>query len=210
MILIGITGGIGSGKSVVAQLFALYGIPVYDSDSNAKRLMAQSPEIRESLTAIFGNGIYPGGTLDREALAKIIFADEEARQTVNAIVHPVVCKDFMLWADALSATRPMVAVESAILYECGLDEYVDLTVAVTAPDDVRIARACRRDGTDAEHIRGRMAAQIDQKRIAEMSDFHITNDGRQMLIPQVERIIERIRRYGKQRDRAARLGAYRL
>ena len=123
MILIGITGGIGSGKSVVAQLFALYGIPVYDSDSNAKRLMAQSPEIRESLTAIFGNGIYPGGTLDREALAKIIFADEEARQTVNAIVHPVVCKDFMLWADALSATHPMVAVESAILYECGLDEY---------------------------------------------------------------------------------------
>lgn len=210
MILIGITGGIGSGKSVVAQLFDLYGIPVYDSDRNAKRLMANSKEIRDSLTAIFGETIYKGETLDRDALANIIFADESARQTVNAIVHPVVCKDFMLWADSLASTHSMVAVESAILYECGLDEYVDLIVAVTAPDDVRIARACRRDRTDEQHIRERMTAQIDQQRIAEMSDFHITNDGQQMLIPQVERIIETIKHHGKQRYRAARLGADRV
>lgn len=161
MIKLAITGGIGSGKSYVArQMSRLLGIPVYDSDSNAKRLNEESPRIRQGLAAMVGADVYDaGGHLDKARLAAFLFASEDNARRVNALVHPVVREDFLRWADR--QTAPVVAIETALLAESGIDKVVDKVIRVDAPMETRIRRAMQRDGTTREQVLARMARQTE-------------------------------------------------
>lgn len=184
MIKVGITGGIGSGKSTVCRLFAARGVAVYDSDAAAKRLMAGP--LREAVEARFGQESYRDGVLDRRYLADIVFRDREALQALDAIVHPAIMRDFEAWASEQQGDY--VVLESAILFEAGLEKSVDLTVAVLAPEKLRIERTCRRDGTDAESVRRRIAAQMSDDELHARADYMIVNILEEELAPVVEQL----------------------
>ncbi len=170
---VGITGGIGSGKSTVCRLFAQRGIAVYDSDSEAKRLMADDADLRSAVIARFGADTYPDGVLDRARLAACVFSDARALADLNALVHPVVIRDFAAWAERQEG--PYVILESAILFEAGLQGSVDRSIAVLAPVELRIQRACRRDGCDEARIRERVAAQMTDDDLCRLADYTMVN-----------------------------------
>lgn len=196
MIKVGITGGIGSGKSTVCRLFAARGVAVYDSDDAAKRLMAGP--LREAVEARFGQESYRDGVLDRRYLADIVFCDREALQALDAIVHPAVMRDFEAWASEQQGDY--VVLESAILFEAGLEKSVDLTVAVLAPEKLRIERTCRRDGTDAESVRRRIAAQMSDDELHARADYTIVNILEEELAPVVEQLDRLFRRQAANHD----------
>lgn len=158
---IGITGGIGSGKSVVARWLRSNGFAVYDTDAQARRLMNESAEIRSALTDRFGPETYSEQGLNRSLLAEKVFNDADARAFVNAVVHPAVSADFMSWSYAREAE--IVFVESAILYECNLKDLVNDVIYVDAPLELRIARTMHRDGASREEVERRIRAQQDHK-----------------------------------------------
>ncbi len=170
---VGITGGIGSGKSTVCRLFAQRGIAVYDSDSEAKRLMADDADLRSAVIARFGADTYPDGVLDRARLAACVFSDARVLADLNALVHPVVIRDFAAWAERQEG--PYVILESAILFEAGLQGSVDRSIAVLAPVELRIQRACRRDGCDEARIRERIAAQMTDDDLCRLADYTMVN-----------------------------------
>ena len=158
MYKVGITGGIGSGKSTVCRLFEQSGIAVYDSDARAKALMAEDAKLREQLVEAFGAECYNEQGLDRAYLAGRVFGDEAELQRLNGIVHPAVKEDFRRWADAQRGAY--VVLESAILFESGFDTQVDTTLAVMAPMEERLRRTVERDGVDREAVRRRMEHQL--------------------------------------------------
>ena len=170
---VGITGGIGSGKSTVCRLFAQRGIAVYDSDSEAKRLMSDDADLRSAVIARFGADTYPDGRLDRSRLAACAFSDTRALADLNALVHPVVIRDFEAWAGLQEG--PYVILESALLFESGLQGAVDRSIAVLAPAVLRIQRACRRDGCDEARIRERVAAQMTDDDLCRLADYTMVN-----------------------------------
>lgn len=179
---IGITGGIGSGKSYIADILRHeYGIPVYDCDREAKRLNVESATIREGLVSTVGEQVYNSdGSLNRQHLAAYLFNNKDNAARINAIIHPVVADDFQGWANGKSKgndATAIVAMESAILFESGFDRLVDSTIAVVAPTELCIERACRRDNADAEAIRRRIAMQMTNDERMRLADFTITNDG---------------------------------
>ena len=173
MMKVGITGGIGSGKSTVCRLFAQKGIAVYDSDAAAKRLMQEDGALRRQLAGRFGEGTFRDGVLDRAYLAGIVFADPQALADLNALVHPVVMRDFDAWAARQEGSY--VILESAILFEAGLEGCVDKTVAVLAPRELRIERTCRRDGCGADQVVRRIAAQLDDDALSARADYVVVN-----------------------------------
>ena len=158
MYKVGITGGIGSGKSTVCRLFEQNGIAVYDSDARAKALMAEDAKLREQLVEAFGAECYNEQGLDRAYLAGRVFGDEAELQRLNGIVHPAVKEDFRRWADAQRGAY--VVLESAILFESGFDTEVNTTLAVMAPMEERLRRTVERDGVDREAVRRRMEHQL--------------------------------------------------
>lgn len=188
---LGITGGIGSGKSYVSHILtSQYGIPVYDCDTEAKRLNEESPIIRQALRQLVGEDVYDSqGHLHRATLAGYLFQDTEHQQAVNAIIHPVVRQDFHQWCQRQDS--PLVALESAILHESGFSDLADTILTVTAPPELRIQRAIQRDGTTAEQVERRIRLQMpDEERIAK-SHYVIHNDG-QPLQPQIEELLSQI------------------
>lgn len=187
-IKIGITGGIGSGKSVVSRLLGVMGIPVYDSDSETKRLMASDGVIRKELQALVGEEVYAGGVLNRPLLASYLFANSENARRVNGIIHPRVKEDFRQWVQRHSAC-PIVGIESAILVEAGFANEVDSIVMVYAPEEVRIARVVRRDASSRELIEKRIRSQMNDEEKRRYADFVIANDDATPLIPQVLELI---------------------
>lgn len=191
MVKIGITGGIGSGKSYVSRLLTEhYGIPVYNTDSEAKRLMLSDEGIRRRLTALLGKEVYKSdGTLNKPLLANYLFADSCHAGQINAIVHPQVKADFLKWADRQTGCE-VVALESAILFESGFDNIVDKVVMVYAPVELRIRRVMLRDDTTEEKIRQRIVAQMDDKAKQDRSDFIIFNDGSRPLNLQLDDLQE--------------------
>lgn len=191
MMKVGITGGIGSGKSTVCRLFRERGIPVYDSDAEAKRLMQEDAALRQRIAARFGAETYRDGRLDRARLAERVFGDAEELSALNALVHPAVMADFARWSDSQQA--PYVVLESAILFEAGLEHAVQSTVAVLAPEALRIERTCRRDGTDAEAVRRRIAAQMDDDTRSRRADVSIVNIFEEDLAPAVAELDRRFR-----------------
>lgn len=173
MYKIGITGGIGSGKSTVCRMFAELGIAVYDSDGEAKRLMRESAQLREAICREFGAQSYDGGELNRSYLASCIFGDDDARRRLNALVHPAVMEDFAAWAER--QTSDYVILESAILFEAGLESHVDRTIAVMSPEPLRLQRAMARDGVDEQSVRSRMACQLSDDEMRSRADWAMIN-----------------------------------
>lgn len=188
MIKIGITGGIGSGKSVVATLLRLYGIPVYIADEESKRLTSSSPVIRRALVDLVGESVYGAdGQLDKPRLANFIFGHPARLARVNAIIHPEVNRDFLAWCERQE--KAFCAIESAILFESGFDRIVDVRLMVLAPLEVRLRRAIARDQASREALERRIKSQMADEEKARRSDYVIRNDDRQALIPQVENFI---------------------
>lgn len=186
MYKVGITGGIGSGKSSVCALLADYGVAVYDSDSEAKRLMECNAELRDALQEAFGNECYTESGLNRAYLASRVFGDEEQLQRLNSIVHPAVRADFAAWAERQSA--PYVVLESAILFESGFDGEVDATLAVVAPLEERIRRTMERDDADRESVMRRIGHQLSDDELHRLSDRTIVNIRREYLESDVEQL----------------------
>ena len=183
---IGLTGGIGSGKTTVCMIFKTLGVPVYDADTQAKQLMNTDPELKTLLQEYFGNDIYRNGMLDRRRLADIIFNDRTALEKVNSWVHPAVARDFEQWCTR--QTSPYVLEEAAIIFESNIAHRFEKTILVTAPDTVRIERVCARDHVSPEMVRERMAHQWSEEKKITMADYVIYNDDMQLLTPQVMKI----------------------
>lgn len=201
MMKVGITGGIGSGKSTVCRLFARRGVAVYDSDSEAKRLMTESVELRRRIAERFGAEAYAAdGGLNRSWLAARVFTDPQALADLNAMVHPAVMADFAAWAERQSGDY--VVLESAILFEAGLEHAVDRTVAVLAPLELRLERTCRRDGCDREAVRRRMAAQMDDDTLCARADYTVVNIREEDLEPTVAELDRRFKLEARHRHEA--------
>lgn len=175
MIKVAITGGIGSGKSTLCQAFSTAGVPIYFADKEAKRLMSESEALRRSIIEAFGEQSYDGEILNREYLAERVFGDAQNLAQLNSIVHPAVLRDFEMWAQMHSEQHPYVIMESAILFESGFDSKVDLTVAVLAPEELRVMRVVNRDGVSVEQVRSRMAAQLSEEELAERANYTVVN-----------------------------------
>ena len=186
MMKVGITGGIGSGKSTVCRLFAQKGIAVYDSDAAAKRLMQEDGALRRQLAGRFGEGTFRNGVLDRAYLAGIVFADPQALADLNALVHPVVMRDFDAWAARQEGSY--VSLESASLCEAGREGCGDKTGAVLAPRELRIERTCRRDGCGADQVVRRIAAQLDDDALSARADYVVVNIFEEDLEPAVVKL----------------------
>lgn len=191
MIKIGITGGIGSGKSVVASLLNLYGVPVYVADTESKILTATSPVIREKLIALFGKELYTDEGLDKRLLASNIFGNPECLKQVNAIIHPEVNRHFSEWTK--SQSTEFCAIESAILFESGFNNTVDKSLMIYAPLELRIRRALQRDKVSREEILSRINSQLPDETKKDRSDYVIHNDDKQALLPQVEKFLTSLR-----------------
>lgn len=187
-IRIGITGGIGSGKSVLSRILLCAGVPVYDCDTEAKRIMNDNAEVRKLLVQHFGKECYtPDMQLDRKYLAGCIFGNVENLRLVNSIVHPRVKDDFLLWCNTVKS--PVVAMESAILFESGFSGAVDFIVCVYADKEVCIARACKRSSLSREEVVRRIDKQSSTETIIEQSDFSICNNPDTPLLPQFEKMM---------------------
>ena len=190
---LGITGGIGSGKSGVSRLLRVMGIPVYDTDAEARRLMQSSPAIRSALVALVGPEVYSAdGTLQRQRLAEYMFGNPDRVTAVNAIVPPVVRADFRQWALSFEETD-VVAVESAILIEAGMEADVDAVAVVIAPEEERVARAVARDGATPQQIKARMANQLSDNDRLPHARFVIRNAEADAITPQVVAMVDEIR-----------------
>ena len=182
MLRVGLTGGIGSGKSLIARILRILEVPVFEADVEAKKLMEQDPELIGSIKGRFGDHIYSGGKLDRKSLASVVFKDPAALKELNAIVHPVVRKAFSNWADRQNA--PYVVMEAAILAETGGHSAFDRIIVVSAPEELRIQRVMQRDGVEEEAVRSRMKNQATEEERLAIADHVIVNDGKQMVLPQ--------------------------
>lgn len=190
MYKVGLTGGIGSGKSKVAELLRDKGIAVYDSDTRAKELMANNTALREALIETFGTECYTSEGLNRPWLAQRVFSNAEELKRLNAIVHPAVMRDFAAWASEQSGEY--VVMESAILLEASLESHVDVVVAVMAPKELRLERAMRRDGATREQIEARMENQITDEERTERSKYAIVNIALDDLEEDVEQLHRRL------------------
>ena len=183
MFRVGVTGGIGSGKSLVCSIFRNLDVAVYDADLEARRIMEQDPGIERELLGRFGKNVFRDGKLDRRYLAEKIFSDEDARGFVNRLIHPRVWADFANWAERQAGSY--VVEEAALLFESGAWKVLDLNILVTAGKEIRIGRITARDGLDREEVLARMASQVDPSEAVRMADFEIRNGGKEFLIPQV-------------------------
>ena len=172
-----LTGGIGAGKSYVCSLLREKGIEIYDTDNAAKRLIAQSPEIRRQLKELIGG-------LDKQTIAAFLLKSEENKLAINSIVHPAVIKDFL--------DSGYEWMECAIIYEAHLEQYVDKVIAVTAPREVRKERIMARDGITRKEAEQWIDAQYPQEKVAERADFVIINDGNKDLQKQIEELWQRL------------------
>ena len=186
MYKIGITGGIGSGKSTVCALLREYGVAVYDSDAEAKRLMAESEALRQALIEAFGEECYNAEGLDRKYLASQVFGRDEALQRLNAIVHPAVREDFRAWAGHQKGSY--VVLESAILFEAGFESEVDATLAVLAPLEERLRCTMERDGVEREQVLSRIKHQMSDDELHARADRTIVNLRREYLESDVEQL----------------------
>lgn len=183
MLKIGLTGGIGSGKSTVAKIFEVLGIPVYYADTEAKRLMNSNEKIKESLRQHFGEATYKNEDLDRKYLADIVFNNPEKLELLNALIHPVTIKDAEEWMQRQAA--PYSIKEAALLFESGAAENLDFVIGVYAPQALRIKRVMKRDNLAQDEIVKRINRQVNEEMKMKLCDFVITNNEQELLIPQV-------------------------
>ncbi|WP_321426138.1 dephospho-CoA kinase [uncultured Bacteroides sp.] len=184
-IKIGLTGGIGCGKSVVSRLFGIMGVPVYNADNEAKRITSGNNEIRQQLIHLLGEDVFVNGELNKALLATYLFSDPEHAEIVNGIIHPKVKDDFISWASKHNDC-PVIAIESAILIEAGFSDAVDKIVMVYAPLELRLERLILRDSTSSkEQILKRIQSQMDDEEKKSLAHFVVVNDEEMPVIPQI-------------------------
>lgn len=186
MIKIGITGGIGSGKTTVCRVFEILGIPVFYSDTVAREIMTSDPVLVQEMTAAFGTESYvPAGSLNTKYIAGIVFNDTTALNRLNSIVHPAVFRAFDAWLLKVPSHTPYVLKEAALLYESGSYKSCDRTVLVTAPQEIKLGRVMLRDQFSREQVQARMDKQMNDEEKIKLADAILVNDGIHPVIPQV-------------------------
>ena len=190
MLKIGITGGIGSGKSTVARVFEVLGIPVYYADEAAKHLMNEDEALKEKIKTSFGEDAYKEDKLDRKFLSSIVFNNPEKLALLNALVHPATLADAARWMQKQST--PYSIKEAALIFESGAQEQLDYVIGVTAPAPLRIQRTMQRDGLTREEVIARIDKQMDETIKMKLCNFVIKNDEQQMLLPQVIAVHEKL------------------
>ena len=187
---IGITGGIGSGKSTVAKIFEVIGIPVYYADTEAKRIMNENDSLKQQISEHFGKDIYASGKLDRHKLASLVFNAPEKLALLNSLVHPVTIRDGEEWMHRQST--PYAIKEAALIFESGVQQYLDYVIGVSAPAPLRIQRTMKRDNSTREEVIARMNKQIDETIKMRLCDFIIFNDEQKAVLPQVLALHEKL------------------
>ena len=189
-IRIGLTGGIGSGKTFVGVLFSKLGIPVFNADFEAKRCMVENKLLKKEIQYIFGNEVYRDGLLQNDILAEIVFNDKQKLEELNKLVHPVVKQNFGNWCSVKNSQ--IVIKETAILFESDSHLGLDKVICVSASENVRIGRVIKRDNISRRQIIARMERQMPQNQKEKLSDFVILNHDKELLLPQIIRIITQI------------------
>ena len=183
MLRIGITGGIGSGKSTVARIFQVLGIPVYIADDAAKRLMNDDVALKENIIEAFGKEAYSTGILNRKFLAAQIFNNPKKIELLNSLVHPVTIRDAAAWMQKQNA--PYLIKEAALIFESGSNQFLDKVIGVKSPLKLRVERTMKRNNLTAKEVEARIKWQMDEEKKLTLCDYIIVNDEQQMLIPQV-------------------------
>ncbi|HEV8270076.1 MAG TPA: dephospho-CoA kinase [Chitinophagaceae bacterium] len=194
---VGLTGGIGSGKSTVAQIFEVLGIPVYYADIAAKKLMNENAELRSAIANIFGKGAYSNNILDRKYISSIVFSDPAKLKALNSLVHPATKKDGEAWMQ--QQTSPYAIHEAALIFEAKVSERLDQVIGVSSPLELRIKRAMERDKVNRDEILKRMDQQLDEELKMSRCDFVLINDEHHLLIPQVLDLHEKLIALSKQK-----------
>ena len=187
---VGLTGGIGSGKSTVAQIFEVFGIPVYYADIEAKKLMNENKELKQAIIENFGKEAYANEILNRKYISSIVFSDPKKLEFLNSIVHPATMKDGENWMDR--QTTPYAIHEAALIFEANVFDRLDYVIGVSSPAELRIKRAMERDNVTREEIVKRMTKQLDEEIKMSKCDFLIINDEQQLLIPQVMELHQKL------------------
>ncbi len=183
MLKIGLTGGIGSGKTTVAQIFEVLGIPVYYADKEAKRLMTSNHQLKLELIKSFGAEIYENGKLKSALLASIVFTDSQKLNLLNSLVHPATLLDAKEWME--KQTTPYSIKEAALIFEAGASEKLDFIIGVSAPEHIRIKRVMERDGISKEDVEKRLSNQLDENEKIKRCHFVVVNDEKELLTPQI-------------------------
>lgn len=189
-LLVGLTGGIGSGKTTVAKVFETLGVPVYYADDAAKKLMNEDDDLRKKIITHFGNEVYENGQLKKEILGAIVFNDAEKLKLLNSLVHPATIAHANQWHKL--QTSPYVIKEAALLFESDAWKNIDYSIGVKAPENLRLQRAMQRDNQTAENIQARMQKQMNEDEKMKRCDFILTNDEEQLLIPQILELHEKL------------------
>jgi len=188
MIKIGLTGGIGSGKSLARSIFEKLGVPTYDADFEAKELINREKSVISKIKETFGNNIYlENGTIDKKQLSSLIFQDKSKLKAINSIVHPAVKSHFESWC-LLNSSAPYIIKEAAILFESGAYKEMDKIVTVVAPEELRIKRVMSRDNASEEQIKNRIKNQMSDEEKIIRSNYVVNNDEESLLLPQIIKI----------------------
>ena len=185
---VGITGGIGSGKTTIAKVFEVLGIPVYYADDEAKRLMNEDEILKEKIQSHFGKECYLDGTLNRKWLSNLVFNNDEKLSLLNSIVHPATILAAQVWMQ--QQTSPYALKEAALIFETGSQQQLDYVIGVFTPVPMRMQRVIQRDGLSQEEVKNRMDKQMEETTKMRLCDFVITNDEQELVIPQVLAIHE--------------------
>jgi len=191
--IVGLTGGIGSGKSTVSRMFADLGVPIYESDKRAKRLMQSSKKVRKAIIDLIGDKAYIDKKLNRSYIAEKVFNDYALLEQLNAIVHPAVRKQFLKWSK--KQDFPYVIQENAIIFESGSQDFYDKTILITAPIEIRIARILERDVTSEENILARIDNQWKDAQKMPLADYVIENIDLNETRKKIERLHKRLLEY---------------
>jgi dephospho-CoA kinase len=191
MLRIGLTGGIGSGKTTVAKIFEALGIPVFYADDATKLLMNTNEELKNAIIKNFGEATYKNGELDRKHLASIVFNDKEKLELLNSITHPATIKNAAEWMS--KQTSPYIIKEAALLFESGAAERLDYVIGVYAQQHIRVKRVMDRDNLTTEDVMKRISRQIDEEMKMKLCNFVITNNEQALVIPQVLELDKKFR-----------------
>jgi dephospho-CoA kinase len=197
MLKVGLTGGIGAGKSILAAIFRKMRVPVYDADASAKKLMNEDENIKSKIIDLFGSKAYTNGKLDRSFIAAKVFTDAPKLEALNNIVHPATIKDSEEWF--IKQDYPYAIKEAALLFESGSAEGLDYVIGVTAPLSLKLRRSILRDKVSKEQIANRMKHQMEDAVKMKLCDFVIHNDERQLVIPQILKIHETLLQISKEK-----------
>jgi dephospho-CoA kinase len=183
MLKLGLTGGIGSGKSTVAKVFETLGIPVYYADNAARRIMNENEQLKQDIIKHFGAESYINNMLNRPFISRQVFNNKEKLALLNSLVHPATIRDSEQWMQ-LQKT-PYTIKEAALIFESGMQQYLDYIIGVSAPEELRIERTIKRDGINREEVVSRIKNQVDEEKKISLCDFIIYNDEQQAILPQV-------------------------